>query len=51
MINISYFNKNDKDQWGDTKKGWVKLDNLVSILTNYKLFESIKKQLSSLSSK
>jgi hypothetical protein len=51
MVNISYFNKNDKDQWGDTKKGWVKLDNLVSILTNYKLFESIKKQLSSLSSK
>jgi len=51
MVNISYFNKNDKDEWASSKKGWVKLDNLVSILTNYKLFESIKKELSSLSSK
>ena len=51
MVNIWYFNKNDKDEWGEAKKGWVKLDNLVSILTNYKLFESIKKQLRDLNSK
>jgi hypothetical protein len=51
MVNIWYFNKSDKDEWNESKKGWVKLDNLVSILTNYKLFESIKKQLRDLNSK
>jgi hypothetical protein len=51
MVNISYFNKNDKDEWSSKKQGWVRLDNLVSILVNYKLFESVKKQLASLTSK
>ncbi len=51
MVNISYFNKNDKDEWSSKKQGWVRIDNLVSILTNYKLFESVKKHLRDLSSK
>lgn len=51
MIKISYFNKQDGDMWSKRKTGWVKLDNLISLMTNYKLFESIKKQLASLSSK
>lgn len=49
-VKISYFNKKDGDEWKNSKKGVVRLDNLVTMMTNYKLFESIKKQLLSLSS-
>lgn len=51
MVNISYFNKQDGDEWSSKKKGWVKLENLVSLMMNYKLFESVKKQLHHLKSK
>ena len=51
MVNIFYFNKQDDNEWSQGKKGWVKLENLVSLMMNYKLFESVKKQLHHLKSK
>jgi hypothetical protein len=45
MVKIEYTNKDTGETyggWRDSKDG-VKVDNLVSLLTNYKLFESYSK--------
>jgi len=45
---VYYYKKDDKDSYVEDYKGKVKIDNLVPLLTNYKLFESRKLSLLSL---
>jgi hypothetical protein len=45
MVKVEYTNKDTGETFGgwNSKNDGVKIDNLVSLMTNYKLFESFMK--------